>query len=353
MVRAEVRNKSANSINVYYHPTTAVFIDDHQAFLDSLPMVLNNDLAYQSFIDPQIALDFVNRMSQYNPLIGKKYIYADECDDYSFIHFKLDVDAIQNKARDKGRFLETSVVVVDYAMPGMDGLEFCKSICNPYIKKILLTGVADEGVAIKALNSNVIDFYIKKHSPDVFQQINKLIAAYQREYFTAISTVVRAGLKVNYQFMDDPVLIDHFFNACKQRSIVEYYFHNDCRFASLGFMMVTDHGDCYRLIIFTDDDLKAHIDVAMDANAPGALIDTLRNRTLAPLFPTEDGFYRPDFKQNWRDYFHPLEIVQGRKNYYFSFIREGNIISMGLQYLDIYSFNEHLQDNVGQVSAYL
>ena len=47
---------------------------------------------------------------------------------------------------------EVSVVVVDYFMPEMDGVTFCRRLNNPSIGKILLTGRAEDSVAIEAFN---------------------------------------------------------------------------------------------------------------------------------------------------------------------------------------------------------
>jgi CheY-like chemotaxis protein len=64
------------------------------------------------------------------------------------------------------RYEEISTVIVDYDMPSMKGLEFCEKLQNPYIRKILYTGVAGEGLAIEAFNKGLIDGYIRKGDPN-------------------------------------------------------------------------------------------------------------------------------------------------------------------------------------------
>jgi hypothetical protein len=42
-------NANKKIIDVYYHPTTVVFLDDHQAFLESIPLALEDSVAYKTF----------------------------------------------------------------------------------------------------------------------------------------------------------------------------------------------------------------------------------------------------------------------------------------------------------------
>jgi DNA-binding response OmpR family regulator len=56
------------------------------------------------------------------------------------------------------------VIVSDFLMPEMDGLDFLSSVrsINPRIPFIFFTGQGDEQIAIDALNGGA-DFYLKKN----------------------------------------------------------------------------------------------------------------------------------------------------------------------------------------------
>ena len=65
----------------------------------------------------------------------------------------------------KERFGETSVVVVDFAMPQMNGEEFCRKLGQlkgNSVKIIMLTGEADEEMAVRLFNAGVIDKFLRK-----------------------------------------------------------------------------------------------------------------------------------------------------------------------------------------------
>ncbi|SBS36695.1 Response regulator receiver domain protein [Marinomonas spartinae] len=309
-------------INAYYYPTTVVFLDDHQAFLDSIPLALEANVVYQAFSNPQDAVNYINSHTQYHPLMEKDVSWAD---DHSCYHYKLDVTSIFHQTHEDKRLYEPSVLITDYAMPGNDynGLDVCQSIDNPYVKKILLTGVADEQVAIEALNNKLIDYYLKKSAQDILPQINELIQRYQQDYFGDMTRVIREGLKVTSPLIDDPAIEEYFFALIEQENIVEYYLCTEFSPASLDFLMINAMGKRHKLLLFTQDDIKTHRDVAADAGAPAALLTALENPSSLPLFPSLDGFYHPDLEENWQQYIYPITKIYGygEESYLAAFIQ--------------------------------
>ncbi|NVK74541.1 MAG: response regulator [Oceanospirillaceae bacterium] len=337
-------NSDKKMIDAYYHPTTVVFLDDHQAFLNSIPLALEANVAYKPFIDPKAAINYINGRTQYQPLVEKDDSWADNHVSY---HYKLNVESILNKTHDGQRFSEPSILVTDYAMPSHDynGLDVCKAIDNPYVKKILLTGVADEQIAIEALNNKVIDYYLKKSTQNVFTQVNQLIHRYQQEYFHDMTRVIRESLKVSCPLIDDPEIVAYFFAIIEQENIVEYHLNIESKAASLDFLMVDEQGKSHRLLILNQDDLRAHRDVATDVNAPEALLDALQNQTKVPLFSSTDGFYHPDMQTNWEKYLHSSTRIDGRESYIASFISEVDINPTLTNTTRIFSFLQYLQND--------
>jgi DNA-binding NtrC family response regulator len=56
------------------------------------------------------------------------------------------------------------VVVADYLMPGMDGLEFLAEVrrIRPVASRIILTGYADKDAAIRAINEVGLYHFVEK-----------------------------------------------------------------------------------------------------------------------------------------------------------------------------------------------
>src|SRR5690242_2788795 len=65
---------------------------------------------------------------------------------------------------------EVAVIVADYRMPGMNGIEFLERAMDlyPAARRVLLTAYADTGAAIDAINVVDLDHYLLKpwHPPE-------------------------------------------------------------------------------------------------------------------------------------------------------------------------------------------
>lgn len=77
-----------------------------------------------------------------------------------------DIETFDSPAKAIERIRESTIdlVISDYLMPGMNGIEFLLEIkkLQPYATRILLTGYADKENAIKAINEVGLYQYIEK-----------------------------------------------------------------------------------------------------------------------------------------------------------------------------------------------
>jgi CheY-like chemotaxis protein len=69
------------------------------------------------------------------------------------------------------RYALTRVCVVDFSMPGMDGLQVLAELADWAGSRVLLTGQADEQVAVRAFNRGLIDQFIAKQTPDISKRL--------------------------------------------------------------------------------------------------------------------------------------------------------------------------------------
>lgn len=321
----------------YYHPTTVVFVDDNLDFLGNLSLQLDADLAYRLFESPNKALEHLNNTARPKPL-SERFFAASMGAGNTFgaePMIRLDVAAIQREMRNNHRFGETSVVMVDYAMPKMNGVEFCKRIRNPHVKKILFTGVADEYVAVRAFNEGLIDRFILKSERDVYEAVNVAIRDLQDAYIRDTSYTISHVLSLRSQdCLTDPAFARFFHQLTKEHGYIEYYMAVDPG----GFLCLDAEGGMARLIVLTDEDLRAHWEVARDQDAPRELLDALERGDTVPHFgSTSDSFFRPELT-NWRECLHPAQTVEGRDRYHWALLADAPPAAAGA----IASFNAYL-----------
>lgn len=305
-------------IHPIYFPTTTIFVDDSQPFLENLSLQLDPNLAFSLYHSPSKALEFVNSRDRGRPFSRDYFSRYADSDDLSSNNcvIDVDVDKIHCEVYNSDRFAESSVIVVDYVMPEMSGLDFCRRVRLPGVKKILLTGKADENLAVRAFNEGLIDRFITKNDSDALTTLNRLIVELQDEYFTELgaplANILAAGV---YGFLQDPAFAQVFDPLRKDRGIVEYYLCCNPE----GILMVNTSGVASLLIVSVEDDLQAYYEIAMDQAAPQALLDALSSRKFIPYFWETNGHYDPTLR-DWQSMLYPARQVAGQHRYYYAIV---------------------------------
>ncbi len=225
----------------------------------------------------------------------------------------------QNVKRfDELRIKEVSVLVVDYSMPSMNGIEFCEKIKSSSIKKILLTGYGTPADAVRAFNNNTIHYYLKKNDENMLQDLEVAIQQLQHAYFNELSSSLKAGaIDSGTPFFGDPQLARYFEDACESLGVIEYYYlTNPSRFA----LRTSDKGN-FSCVIYTEDDIAEHLQILLEEGAPEALSSAIGSRKFVPLFQTADGFYEPGIG-NAMSNIYPATHVTGVVNYYCAIVAD-------------------------------
>jgi CheY-like chemotaxis protein len=161
------------SFPLYRRPGAVVFLDDDLDYLEMLGEVMPEDWFVHLMLRPAACIgrlldettfteldmwrqqDIVNRWRSGTALIPQILKYWRE-------------DGI-------ARFTLAQVCVVDYSMPAMSGLKVLSDLTSWLGSRILLTGRADEQMAVSAFNRGLIDQFIPKQSPDIRQRLTDAI----------------------------------------------------------------------------------------------------------------------------------------------------------------------------------
>jgi len=324
------------AIQPFYFPTTVAFVDDSAQFLSNLSLQLDSRLAFRLFHSPFSALIALNSATSVPPMVEQFFSIYRHRGDTSYAHHVIDVslDMIHREVHNQHRFEQVSVVVVDYDMPEIDGLEFCRSLKNPAIKKILLTGKADEQIAVRAFNEKTIDRFIRKQDNDVMALLNRTIAELQQEYFHQIENMLSDALAVgSHLFLRDPEFAQRFQKIRKDLGIVEHYL--SC--TPDGILMLDMTGTAHLLIVQTEEMMQGLHEIAYDQDAPDGLLEQLRSGRSLPYFWKTAGNYSPIY-EDWQTYLHPATEFKGKDWYIYTVIK--NPDAFNVKY--VVSYSEYL-----------
>ncbi len=318
------------SIPSFKFPTSVLLIDDNMEFLKSIAIGLPaDDATYNFYSDPKMALKLINEKHRSDE-VGDGLVNL--IDEEEFEHRTLDVNVrdLYRMVYNRARFQQISTVVVDFHMPGMDGIEFCKSIQNPNIQKILLTSIVDESRAIEVLNEGLIHTFIRKQSPNVMQLLSQAISQSQKRYFMNLSSLVQQVVKFSPEdsALSDPAFIEHFHKIYQEVGAVEYY-----QTEFLGsFVMLDAQGNHYGLFTRINDQIDSYCESKEAESAPKEVIESLKKREQILCHHNENNQALPDGRV-WEQYLFDAIRIEGKNSYYCAHgpqmfdIRKENLVS--------------------------
>ncbi|MDA1075742.1 MAG: response regulator [Proteobacteria bacterium] len=300
-----------HSLMPYYHPTTVCFVDDNQSFLDAMCLGLPPDLAYVAFNRPQEAIDFLNTPPPLTSLVSRALQVEAHSSSKQIVH--LDTSLIEQEISQIDRFRRVSVLIVDYAMPRINGLQLCTYIEDHFIRRALLTGVADEKTAVEAFNARLIDRYITKTTSLAMEQLIGFVSELQLEYFAAHSERLHTHLSATSpEFMSDPKVEDFIFNFIEANRIVEYYQVGEPD----GFVFVDFDGAVKRMVIASDAQMQGQLAFAQRHSAPAEIVDAIAARRVVGYFYESPEDYLGAEEYPWPEFLLETIVVNSRQTWF-------------------------------------
>ena len=161
-------------LSLFQTPGTIAFLDDDPGYLDMLAMVLPRHWHTRFFVRPQSCIHELQKD------IGR---WEDDLWQQQQIVSRWQengaplVPQILDYWSTTGRYALTRICVVDYSMPAMNGLQVLEKLEDWRGARLLLTGQADEQIAVKAFNYGLIEQFLPKQTPNISQ---RLVDAIQR-----------------------------------------------------------------------------------------------------------------------------------------------------------------------------
>lgn len=327
-------------LSVYRYPTLTMFLDDSPDFMHSLTFRMNSEIARKVFHHPLAALDWLRRMHRL--CVENKCEPIQVSSDEPSASFErhgavIDIGQIYRMVMNRYRFAMPAVLVIDYAMPEMNGIEFCRAIGDLPCKKILLTGHAEEKTVIEAFNRKLIDRFIRKNSLDAGKELDAAIVELQHEYFAEQGYVLKDLLsRDSYSFLADPAIEVLVQQLGSHYRFVEYYLFPH----PAGILFIDIQGKATLLVIETDSSMITHTEIAQYQGAPPELLIALKELRLVPFFSDTEGMYHNLIGDDWLSYCLPAQVCHGRQDYYWA------LFDLPSHYLpgEVYSYSEFLRE---------
>jgi FixJ family two-component response regulator len=247
-----------NNFLGFYHPTMTYFIDDDKNFLNTMILDLSDQIDMRTFVD---CTQFLKEVNSRNKNIEELLVHQIEEYTPSDKLVEVDLTNLHTQIYNRERFKRVSVVVVDYSMPEITGLELCKKISNKNVLKIMLTAEADQNTAIRAFNEGIIDKFILKHDENLNNKLVLSIQELQLQYFANLSRPVMSIFADDFQNLLDIHEYNNVFEQVKKSSkAIEFYLLD--KFGS--FLFLNDVGKTTWLIIRSYNELKNYALIARD-----------------------------------------------------------------------------------------
>lgn len=295
----------------FFYPTQVILIDDNYQTLQGLKNSLGQGMiTCKAFDNPFTALEYINDVSnnlpsQHAAQTGKSLLDGN-------------MESFYEEIYSPTRFQQISIIITDYDMPGMNGLELCQNVTSQHIQKIILTGAATEKVAVEAFNAKTIDYFIQKNDAEVIQKLKDLIYQCQEKYFRSITHNLlniisyenAPGLNI-----DDPIFIEFFQKLLKDKKICEYYLLD----VYGNTLFLTADGKVSALFVFDQRLLIGQEELIPGTKITEELVqEFLNNKKAICHYDFKDHpAYNPT---DWETLLYPLFPLEGIENYFWAYV---------------------------------
>ena len=256
----------ALTIPLFHRPGAVLFLDDDTDYLEMLGMVIPAHLQVELYsrpsgftarmqneparweADAMTQLQMLERWRQGQPLLPQVLRYW---------------------AVNASRYELAQICVVDYAMPGTDGLKVLNTLLDWPGSRVLLTGQADEQIAIQAFNNGLIDQFVHKQTTEITRHLLGVLRKLAHTPHPRLNTLWRAALRPAQQSMLQIPAVAKSLSTYTEQHWVEYVVLGE----PFGLIGLDAMGHCHWLQLESTASLP---DLAELAASAGLGFDSVR-----------------------------------------------------------------------------
>ncbi|MCC2624782.1 MAG: Response regulator receiver [Burkholderiales bacterium] len=311
------------SLPLFYFPTTIVCVDDNALMLKTLDTLIHSNIKQhqvKKFDNSGGALDFLknNASGISNIQFLRSFVEHEYCDLTNHSPVDLEISKFSELAENSNKVNEISLLIVDYEMPGLNGIELCQQLKDISAKKILLTAHGDYQKALNAFNNKLVDRFVVKGQNDTQDNLVAYIKSLTHEYFDDITAKLQAHLKVSGNLaVFDEIFIKFFNDLVLREQIKEYYLIDK----NGSFLLINSLGQHSYLLVHTDSSLDYFVEIYNEEPDAEKYVKQVEGRGLIPCFGP-DIYPEKINMQEWGKYFCKPQILKGaHAAYYWNIVK--------------------------------
>lgn len=230
----------ALTISLFHRPGSILFLDDDPEYLEMLGMVIPAHWQVELYSRPS---GFGKRMRD-EPARWE----ADASAQLQMIERWRQGQALLPQvlrywANNPMRNQLAKCCVVDFSMPGTNGLQVLETLLDWPGSRVLLTGQADEQVAVQAFNQGLIDQFVAKQAPDITRLLLGTLRKLALAPHPRLNTLWRATLRPAQQSILQIPQVSNALRAYAEKHWVEYVILD----APFGVLGLDVDGHCHWL----------------------------------------------------------------------------------------------------------
>ena len=297
---------------IIYYETTVLYLDDNKKFLKLIEGGHISDRNVFS-TNAEIIREHINKEKS-NIAITSEIDIGETQERY----IRYDLSNLRKRLDDPNKEDEISVLVVDYDMPKVDGISFCRQInkINPNIYKIFLTGTAEKDEVIDAMQDGLIDFYISKSDKNLMDKLRGAVLKGKKEYFKRVCRELCNILlnKIIYRtYIDDSNYINFIKNIISSETINQY-----CLIEDIGSYFIKEENKEKLIIVSDEEKQKGTVEYLKD------MIDRKQEREILEGLQILDNYSLENDKLvdkssiMYYKYIYPSEKIPGFEKVFFA-----------------------------------
>lgn len=265
----------ALTLPLYQRSGSLLFLDDDLDYLEMLGMVLPAHLQIELYCRSS---SFIDRMreepARWEADAGAHLLMIDRWRRGQ----PLIPQVLRYWASSAARYQLAQICIVDYALPGTDGLKVLNTLLDWPGARVLLTGQADEQIAIQAFNSGLIDQFIPKQASDISGRLLKALGMLSHAPHPRLNTLWRAALQPSQQSILQIPAVARELQAYALKNWIEYVVLGE----PFGLLGLDASGNCHWLQLEPSNGLN---DLAELASSAGLGFDVARAVSEGRLLP--------------------------------------------------------------------